>query len=68
MSDEIPRGGEIIELRPESRWTRQQIEDHLAHELTYWLPIGGEAGEIAKERQRSARAAAKIIAGRLADV
>jgi len=61
------RGGDPVppfrERRPQ--FTRADVEAHLARELVHWLPVGGEAGDVLEERQRTARAAARIIAERL---
>jgi hypothetical protein len=48
------------------RFTAQDIESHLRHELMYWLPHGGEAGDTDEERRRMAAHAAKIITDKLA--
>jgi hypothetical protein len=48
------------------RFTAQDIESHLRHELLYWLPSGGEGGDTDDERRRAAAAAAKIITDKLA--
>jgi hypothetical protein len=58
---------EVIDMAQhrEERWTRQQVEDHLATEVLHWLPSEGETGDSLGQRTRAARAAAKIIASRL---
>jgi len=50
--------------RREERFTRDQIEAHLAYDLVHWLPFGGEAGT-EENRKRAAAQAARIIVGRL---
>lgn len=48
------------------RFTAQDIESHLRHELLYWLPTSGEGGDTDDERRRVAAHAAKVITDKLA--